>query len=256
MMLKKRLIGVVTIKNGQVVHSFGYKKYLPIGKSGVIVKNLDRWGVDEIILQCIDRASYKLGPDFETLNKISHIGISTPIVYCGGIRNADDAAKVVSNGADRIMVDNLLYSSPNELEMIADRLGVQAIIANIPIRQQAANFLAFKYKEKTEIELNKFINKIPLKWISEILITDWCNEGIKDSFDLKLLKVADIFDKPLICFGGISTSVQINKILACKNIVGVGIGNFLNYQEHAVQKLKLNISHNIIRPPYFHIEEN
>ena len=41
-MLKKRLIGAITVKNGIAVQSFGYKKYLPIGSPKVIVENLDR----------------------------------------------------------------------------------------------------------------------------------------------------------------------------------------------------------------------
>lgn len=30
-MLKKRLIGVVTVKNGWAVQSFGYRRHLPLG---------------------------------------------------------------------------------------------------------------------------------------------------------------------------------------------------------------------------------
>lgn len=255
MMLKKRFIAVVTIKNSHAVQSFGYNNYLPLGKPDVIVKNLDRWGVDEIILQCIDRSSSNLGPDFEVLNKISKIGISTPIIYGGGIRNADDASKVVSNGADRILLDALLYSPKNELEIIADKLGVQAIMANIPIRQDGEYYLALNYQTKIESRFNKFIDKISLHLISEVLITDWCNEGKKESFNIKLLEISDLIEKPLIFFGGISSKLTINKILNNFKTVGFGIGNFLNYQENAVQKLKLNISNQIIRPPYFHNEE-
>ena len=49
-MLKKRLGAFVFIKNGLVVQSIGFKKYLPIGKPEVVLKNLDEWGSDEIIL--------------------------------------------------------------------------------------------------------------------------------------------------------------------------------------------------------------
>ena len=53
-MLKKRLTAAVTIKNGLVVQSFGYNRYLPIGKPRVVIENLDRWGCDEIFIQIID----------------------------------------------------------------------------------------------------------------------------------------------------------------------------------------------------------
>ena len=50
-MVRKRIIGVVTILNSMVVQSFGYKKYLPIGRPDCVIQNLDRWGVDEIFIQ-------------------------------------------------------------------------------------------------------------------------------------------------------------------------------------------------------------
>ena len=70
-MIKKRLIGVVTIRNGIAVQSFSYKKYLPIGNPLCVIQNLDRWGVDEILIQVIDRSINQLGPDFSLLNKLT-----------------------------------------------------------------------------------------------------------------------------------------------------------------------------------------
>ena len=54
-MLKKRLIGVITVLDGWAVQSFGYKKYLPLGKPKILAKNLDNWGADEILIQSINR---------------------------------------------------------------------------------------------------------------------------------------------------------------------------------------------------------
>ncbi len=56
-MLKKRLIGVVTVREGWAVQSFCYNRYLPLGRPEAIVENLDRWGADEILIHCIDRSS-------------------------------------------------------------------------------------------------------------------------------------------------------------------------------------------------------
>ena len=68
-MIKKRLIGTVVVKNGIAVQSFSYGKYLPLGKPEIIIKNLDRWGVDEILINVIDRSKNKLDPNFELLKK-------------------------------------------------------------------------------------------------------------------------------------------------------------------------------------------
>ena len=101
-MLKKRLIGVVTVKNGWAVQSFGYRKYLPLGKPECLVENFDRWGADEILVQVIDRSLTERGPDFELLEKLGRLGLGTPLIYGGGIRNVEEGMKVIQSGADRL----------------------------------------------------------------------------------------------------------------------------------------------------------
>ena len=57
--MKKRIIAGITLKNNLVVQSISYKKYLPLGKVEYFIKNLNRWGVDEILIRDIDSYSKK-----------------------------------------------------------------------------------------------------------------------------------------------------------------------------------------------------
>jgi len=49
-MLKKRIIATVIVKDGIVVQSKNFNKYLPVGKISVSLEFLDKWGIDEIVL--------------------------------------------------------------------------------------------------------------------------------------------------------------------------------------------------------------
>lgn len=132
-MIKKRLIGVVTVCGSLAVQSIGYRRYLPLGNPMIIVENLDRWGVDEILIQCIDRSRNNLGPNFKLLKYISSLGLSTPLIYAGGIRNSIDAVEVIRTGADRVAVDAILWDSPLLLQQVSSELGAQALIINMPV---------------------------------------------------------------------------------------------------------------------------
>ena len=55
----------------------------------ILIENLERWGVDEIIIISIDRSQLGVGPDFELISRISACGFATPISYGGGIRSSD-----------------------------------------------------------------------------------------------------------------------------------------------------------------------
>jgi cyclase len=250
-MLKKRLIGVVTVKDGWAVQSFGYRRHLPLGRPEVLVENLDRWGADEILVQCIDRSAAGLGPDLGVLGRISKLSIATPLIYAGGISCRDDAVTVVSHGADRIMVDALLLDSPQSLEAIARDLGIQAVIAHLPARMADGGPQALDHRDRSERPLATWLASLPLDWISELMVSDWSHEGSPDSFDERLLSISKHVDKPLLCFGGISEAAQVQRVLAHPQVVATGVGNFLNYREHAVQSLKQALGSNAVRAPHY-----
>jgi len=237
-MLKKRLIGMVVVKNGWAVQSFGYKKYLPLGKPECIVENLDRWGADEIIVISIDRSKDNLGPDFDLLQRLAKLGIDTPIVYGGGIRSVEEGVKVIQVCADRICFDALLHSNLNVVNELAASLGVQALIGVTPLSLNDEEVELFDYQAGTtkiikSDELIKISNTV-----SELLVVDWRNEGQPDSFDFNLIDRLPSFNVPLILFGGISTVKQMQALFSNENISAVAVGNFLNYKEHAIQNFK------------------
>ena len=253
-MLKKRLTAAVTVRNGLVVQSFGYNRYLPIGKPKVVVENLDRWGVDEIFIQVIDRSRYNLGPDIKLIEEISASGILTPIMYAGGIQSEKQAADIIRIGAERICVDTLLHSNPDEVKKIALRLGSQAIVGCLPIGIDK-NGVTFWHNYITNQMLHLDENLTDLiknGFISEVLLIDYKNEGYDEAFNFKILDFLEKIDIPLILFGGLSSDKILERAFDNPKVVAAAVGNRLNYTEHSVQTLK-NLLHNQpIRKAYYH----
>ena len=250
-MVKKRIIGVITVKDRLAVQSFGYKRYLPLGNPSCIAENLDRWGVDEILVQAIDRSENNLGPDFELLSNLGKSRLSVPIIYGGGVANKHDAIKVIHSCADRITLDSVLHQQPNVTKDIADTLGSQAVIAALPVSRKSSGTVWYHYGDKKDMLFSDELNKLFADGvISEALIVDWVNEGFTNKFNHKILD--DIpFSVPCILFGGISEEDQIKNLLSCEKISAVAIGNFLNYREHSVQKIKQSIDGSYLRPAQF-----
>ena len=256
-MIKKRIVGVVTVLNGLAVQSMGYKKYLPLGKPECLVENLDRWGADEILVQVIDRSTHQLGPDIQLIDKIiANANISTPIIYAGGINTEKQAIEVVRAGADRICLDAMLHNGLAEVNKLAHKLGAQALIASIPVKKNSKgepryyNYLTNKSTMFKDDLRELFTNKL----ISEALIIDVDNEGRKESFDFDLIDYFPVDNVPLILFGGLSSTELLNLGLSNPRVSAAAVGNFLNYSEHAIQKLKLNLGLQPIRPAKYQQE--
>jgi cyclase len=248
-MLKKRLVGVVTVKDGWAVQSFGYHRYLPLGKPECLVENLDRWGADEIFVQVIDRSATLSGPDFRLLEKLGKLGLETPLIYAGGIRSVEDGLSLIQLGADRIAVDALLHDNPIEVENLSEKLGSQALIASLPLSWNGSGLSWLDYRSKRSIPISdSVLNSIKTGVVSEVIISDCKNEGVSGGFDRKLLEEFPIKDAAFIAFGGISDPEQMKGLLQLPEVAAVAVGNFLSYREHAIQVYKEVLTGMSLRP--------
>ncbi|MBT8633200.1 hypothetical protein AOC08_04905 [Polynucleobacter paneuropaeus] len=252
-MIKKRLIGVVTVKNGWAVQSFGYRRYLPLGKPEYLVENLDRWGADEILVQVIDRSTTGLGPDFELLGRLGGLGLKTPLIYAGGIHSVSDGVELVQMGADRIVVDSLLHKDLRSIKGLSEQLGAQALIASLPLSYLDNKLSWYDYKSKTPKPITEeVLNMIKSGIVSEVLISDWEHEGLHGGFERMLVEAFPLKNTSIITFGGISKFEQIRDLLQTSEISAVAIGNFLSYKEHALQEYKEALTDLPIRLATYH----
>jgi cyclase len=248
--LKKRIIGVITVKKGLAVQSFGYRRHLPLGKPEILAENLDRWGSDEIILQCIDRSVHEQGPDFALLERVAKMGLGTPIIFSGGIRTVEEGVRVIQAGADRLCIDAMLKDAPEVVNELSERLGAQAIIAAFPLSIESGQLVSYDYRLRSCAMLDdKAISLLCKKVVSEALIIDWKNEGINGGFDFELLERFPLKDVPLIAFGGLGNATFLRRALDFQQVTAAAIGNALNYRENAITAFKHELDGLPLRPP-------
>jgi cyclase len=249
-MIGKRLVGVITVRRKMAVQSFGYARWLPMGDPAVVARNLDRWGADEILVLATDRGND--GPDFPLLERLTHIGLSTPLIYGGGIRKVEDGIAVVGRGADRIALDSALARSPHLVAGLASALGAQALVAALPLAIRPDGLFWRDHAARTEHPFPAAIRALlEAGHVSEVLVIDWQNEGFPGRFDTRLLDLFPVPGMPLILFGGLGLPEPMQALLARPEVRAVGVGNSLAWREHAVQLLKAALPGAGIRPPAF-----
>lgn len=247
-MFKKRFIGVITVKDQWAVQSIAFKQYLPIGDPVIVAKNLDRWGVDEILVLSIDRSSKNLGPDLNLLDNLRNEGLRTPLTFGGGIDCLDHAKEVIKLGAERICIDSLLRQDPSVVKQISNHIGVQAIIASLPvcIRHGELNWYDYTLKKLGPIT-SSVKDLFKDGYLSEALIIDYINDGSFGDFNLDILSNLSLPNIPIVTFGGLTEVEKVRKILCMQNIIGFGVGNSLSYTEHAVQKFREGLDQHCLR---------
>jgi cyclase len=248
-MLRKRLLGTVVVRQGWAVQSFGYRRWLPLGKPECLVENLDRWGADGIVVLAIDRGDQ--GPDLALIERLGALGLSTPLTYGGGLRHEADARAAVRAGAERLVLDAVLSDDPTQVQAMGQAVGVQALVAALPLMRAADGAVQHwrhRHRQSTAISA-EIRDLLATEAISELLAIDVAGEGEGQGFDAGLLEAVEPLGQlPLLAFGGLATAEQLRPLLSRPRLAGVLVGNALNYREHAIGQLKTALTDQPLRP--------
>ena len=211
-MAYKRIIGALTVKDGQLVKSYGYAAWRPAGSLITALKNLDRWAVDEIAVLDISRRE---ALDPTVLKQIASAKVSTPIAYGGGIRSPADIHSLMELGCDRFVIESLIFRPGDTLNEIADITGRQALIASLPVmigdqgislwRPDATNGNRSRFEPVDS--WREHLLSLP---VSEFLITAVETEGHAGKFPQNLPHALRFLpDESVIWFGGLDTRTAL-----------------------------------------------
>lgn len=248
----KRLVGVITIRNGIVVKSKQYKEFHPGGNLRSSLENLDRWGADEIIILDISRNSHI---NSSTVKQIKSANISTPLVYGGGIRELNDIKLLLDAGCDRFVVENIMLSNNPVIEEIAHSIGEQALIGSIPIKlKEGRLFLADLANKKLDYKpIEDFLKSINRSPVSEFFISAIETDGKIGMFPLevyesikRLVDLGDLRETGIIWFGGIDDD-KSRKLLEWDKTRAVCFGNINNEREIFMPTARKKIRSSMLR---------
>ena len=235
----KRLMAMVPVQNGQVVMSYGYTRHKPAGSLGSVLRNLDRWGVDEIVVMDISKGLE--APNFSLLEQVRSAAIRTPVAFGGGIRSAAHAVAAIAQGCDRVVVETLLWQSPGEVARISDAIGQQAVIGAVPVVYGDKGVFAVPVHTHQPEPWADCLKRFEGLAVSELLVIDRDHEGAAGTSRIATQIPPSIQPHQLIWFGGLAT-VQAAELLRRNDTVGVAFGNPFLTTDMAAHTLRLEMN--------------
>lgn len=246
----KRVIASLLIKDGLLVQSVNFKKFLPIGKPNFTIDLISRWDIDEIFLLNIskDRENKKFENSFiKQFAKKCFV----PLTVGGGVKSINYAKKIISCGADKILINSSSIENPKIIGQLSKIFGSQCVVVGIDIKKINGIFYIFQNSGKiqTPLELNNWIRRIQNEGAGEILINSIDSDGSKLGFDLSILdSISSKIQIPIVLQGGAGTPSHIHKALQHKKLSGCAVGNMFHFTEHStiitksyLHRKKLNI---------------
>ena len=239
-MLKKRVLATLVVRDGIVVQSVGFRRYLPVGRPQIAVEFLNQWGVDEIILLDISATAVGRGPDLGLVRDVAK-RCFVPLTVGGGIHSLDQARALIRCGADKVAFNQAALHAPELLASTAEVFGSQCVVAAIDAVRHPDGYRVYDYRSRQAMawEVGEFAASLVVRGAGEVFINSVDRDGTKQGFDLPLIReVCAAVGVPVICCGGAGVSEHFAEVFRETLVHAAAAANFFHFTEHSVTTTK------------------
>ncbi len=204
-MFRPRVIPVLLLKNKGLVKTINFKKTRYIGDPINAVKIFNDLKADELMFLDIESSIRDKSIMFDLIRKISEEAFM-PFSVGGGIKNIDDAAKIIEQGAEKIVLNSHVFYNPELIRIIADHFGSQSVCVSIDVKKNLfGNYqiLSLSGTKKIKFKIIDWVTKIIDLGAGEILINSVDNDGRMNGYDLKIIEtISSVSNVPVVACGG------------------------------------------------------
>jgi len=240
-MLKKRLIAVLILRDGQVVQSIRFKHTNVIHYDPVhAMEAFNKWSVDEIGLLNVSRGADSRDGFARSVEHVSR-HCFVPLSVGGWIGGADYARTLLSSGADKLVLNSAFADDPELVRTLSRRFGKQCIVASIDVKRDTDGAV------KVAVDRGqRLLDEEPAAWArraqelgaGEIFFNSVDHDGARKGYDLETLrKIIAAVQVPVIAFGGVFTWSHLLAGIEA-GAEAVAAANIFHYTEQATRKAK------------------
>jgi len=205
--LSIRVIPCLDVANGRVVKGVNFENLRDAGDPVELAQRYYEQGADELTFLDVTATLDNRDTTLEVVQRTAeHVFI--PLTVGGGIRSADDVARLLGHGADKVSVNSAAITRPELLSEIADRFGEQVLVLSLDVRRSErfpSGFVVTTHggkRESTRDALDWAREGIS-RGAGEILLNSMDADGTQQGFDTELIRaVHDFASVPIIASGG------------------------------------------------------
>ncbi|MDY6305461.1 MAG: imidazole glycerol phosphate synthase subunit HisF [Oribacterium sp.] len=203
-MITKRIIPCLDVRDGRVVKGVNFEGLRDVSSPVELGKYYSDAGADELVFYDIT-ASFEGRKLFtDILREVaSHIFI--PLTVGGGISTVDDFDRVLKCGADKVSVNSGAIRNPSLISEAAEKYGNQCVVLSVDAKRVGDRYHVFQNGGRIDTGMDA------LEWIrdgvahgaGEVVLNSIDTDGVKQGFDLEMLKAVNAIVKvPVIASGG------------------------------------------------------
>lgn len=203
-MLANRVVPCLDIDNGRVVKGVRFQGLRDAGDPVECARAYEMQGGDEIVLLDVSATPQGRANNLAVVDAVRQV-LSIPLTVGGGVRAADDAARLLNAGADKVGINTAAVERPALIGEMKDRFGAQCTVVAVDAASSGPGWevVVRSGKERTGIDAIEWCEKAVSYGAGEILLTSWDRDGTGEGYDVELIRqVADAVNVPVIASGG------------------------------------------------------
>jgi imidazole glycerol-phosphate synthase subunit HisF len=203
-MLTQRLIVCLDVKGGRVVKGVNFEALRDVGDPVALAERYEQEGAEEVVYLDIS-ASAEERATLLSLARRTAERLFIPLTIGGGIRSADDVARALRAGADKVSLNTSAVERPEVLTEASHRFGAQCVVASIDAAMIDGVYRVFTKggKSPTSLEAIAWARECEARGAGEILLTSIDRDGVRSGYDLALTRaISDAVHIPVIASGG------------------------------------------------------
>ena len=245
-MLRKRIIFTLIYANGYFNQSRNFRLQ-KVGDINWLERNYKfrdiSFSLDELIVINASRTSKHTDKFAKELKRVVN-SVFIPITAGGGIRSIEDAELLFNNGADKLILNSILFLDKETTKKIIKKYGSQSIVASIDYIKIAGNNVICieNGTKKIDISLDDYLRYVSSLNVGEIYLNSIDKDGTGFGYDFETIdKINDELNKPLIIAGGAGNESHLIKGLQKKNVDAVATANLFNFIGDGLPKAREKI---------------
>ncbi len=244
-MLKNRLVACLLLRDGWVVQSVRFKRYLPIGTPEIAVEYLVRWDIDEIILIDMTATLKGKGPNLEMVSRLARRCL-IPLTVGGGVRCLEDIRALIYVGAEKVSINSAILKNRALIQEGSQVLGTQSIVASIDVKvDESGSYQVYGASGTWATGLHpvEWAQEVERLGAGEIFLNSIDRDGTKQGYDTQLIRlVVESVHIPVIACGGVGRMGHFSEGILKGKASAVAAANIFHFTEQSVVHAKENLS--------------
>lgn len=235
-MLRPRIIPCLLVHQGGLVKTQAFKDPKYVGDPINAVRIFNEKEADELMVLDIDATVKKALPDFGLIAKLA-AECRMPLCYGGGVTTAEQAARIVDMGVEKVAVSAAAISNPPLLTAMAAAVGRQSVVAVLDVRKRSGLFAegyeVCTHNAKTAHRLDPVVLAQQLQdaGAGEIVVNSVDRDGQMQGYDLELAKqFKQALRVPVTFLGGAGLFDHLGELVRNLGVVGAAAGSLFVFK--------------------------